>query len=79
VDELLVGAFEIDELGVLKSARGTGLGRRLLAAAVEEHPRAWLLTWNQAHDTIAFYRRVGWREPPVRGPATDIVVFLAPN
>jgi hypothetical protein len=51
----------------------------LLAAAVEEHPRAWLLTWNQAHDTIAFYRRVGWQEPPVHGPETDIVVFLAPD
>jgi GNAT superfamily N-acetyltransferase len=79
VEESLVGALEIDELGVLKSARGTGLGRRLLEAAVAEHPRAWLLTWDQAHDTIAFYRRLGWREPPVRGPETDIVVFLAPN
>jgi ribosomal protein S18 acetylase RimI-like enzyme len=78
VAELLVGAFEIDELGVRKSARGTGLGRRLLAAAVEDHPRAWLLTWNQAHDTIAFYRRVGWQEPERRGPGTDIVVFLSP-
>jgi ribosomal protein S18 acetylase RimI-like enzyme len=79
VEELLVGGFEIDELGVLKSARGTGLGRRLLEAAVAAHPRAWLLAWNQAHDTLAFYRRVGWQEPPVRGPETDIVVFLAPN
>jgi GNAT superfamily N-acetyltransferase len=79
VEELLVGAFEIDELGVLESARGTGLGRRLLAAAVVDHPRAWLLTWNQAYDTITFYRRVGWQEPPVRGPETDIVVFLAPG
>jgi ribosomal protein S18 acetylase RimI-like enzyme len=78
VEELLVGAFEIDELGVRKTARGTGLGRRLLAAAVEEQPRAWLLTWDQAHDTIAFYRRVGWKEPDPRGPETDIVVFLSP-
>jgi ribosomal protein S18 acetylase RimI-like enzyme len=80
VQELLVGAFEIDELGVLGWARGTGLGRRLLTTAVEEQSsRAWLLTWNQAHDTIAFYRRVGWREPLVRGPETDIVVFLSPD
>ncbi|MGW1342478.1 GNAT family N-acetyltransferase [Kribbella sp. NPDC002412] len=79
VEDLLVGGFEIDELGVLKSARGTGLGRRLLEAAVVEQPRAWLLTWDQAHDTIAFYRRVGWVEPPVRGPETDIVVFVAPS
>jgi GNAT superfamily N-acetyltransferase len=71
VDELLVGAFEIDELGVRHSARGTGLGRRLLAAAVEQHPRAWLLTWDQAHDTIAFYRRAGWLEPAAcMAPAT---------
>lgn len=79
VEDLLVGAFEIDELGVRQAARGTGLGRRLLAAAVEEHPRAWLLTWDQAHDTIAFYRSVGWLEPPVRGPETDVVVFVSPT
>ena len=79
VRELLVGAIEIDELGVVASARGTGLGRRLLAGATEQHPRAWLLNWNQAHDTIAFYRKLGWTEPEVRGPEHDIVVFLAPN
>ncbi|GAA1670279.1 GNAT family N-acetyltransferase [Kribbella yunnanensis] len=79
VDELLVGAFEIDELGVLAHARGTGLGRRLLGAATAEHPRAWLLAWNQNHDTLAFYRRIGWTEPPVHGPETDIIVFLAPT
>ncbi len=32
VRELLIGAFEIDELGVAERARGTGLGRRLLLA-----------------------------------------------
>jgi ribosomal protein S18 acetylase RimI-like enzyme len=80
VDELLVGAFEIDELGVLGWARGTGLGRRLLSTAGDQQPSgAWLLTWIQAHDTIAFYRRAGWHEPPVKGPETDIVVFLSPN
>ncbi|MEV6282810.1 GNAT family N-acetyltransferase [Kribbella sp. NPDC051770] len=79
-DDLLVGAFEIDELGVLGWARGTGLGRRLLASATEGQPNgAWLLTWNEAHDTIAFYRRTGWHEPPVAGPETDIVVFLSPD
>ncbi|QNE20717.1 GNAT family N-acetyltransferase [Kribbella qitaiheensis] len=80
VQELLVGAFEIDELGVLAGTRGTGLGRRLLTKAVEDQgSRAWLLTWNQAHDTIAFYRRIGWKEPVVRGSETDIVVFLSPD
>ena len=79
VEELLVGAFEVDELGVAQHARGTGLGRRLLELATQEHPRAWLLTWNRAHDTVAFYRHTGWHEPPARGPEHDIVVFLAPN
>ena len=78
VDELLVGAFEIDELGVLAWARGTGLGRRLLSTATDDQP-SWLLTWNQAHDTIAFYRRAGWYEPPVKGAETDVVVFLSPD
>ncbi|MER7726198.1 GNAT family N-acetyltransferase [Streptomyces sp. NPDC096323] len=82
VNELLVGAFEIDELGVRPRARGTGLGRRLLSALTADAPtgRAWLLTWSQAHDTLAFYRRVGWQEPgPVPGDESDIVVFLSPG
>ncbi|MEV0915917.1 GNAT family N-acetyltransferase [Streptomyces sp. NPDC049967] len=84
VNELLIGAFEIDELGVRSHARGTGLGRRLLSAltATGRGPRgrAWLLTWNQAHDTLAFYRRIGWQEPePMPGNETDIVVFLSPR
>jgi hypothetical protein len=42
--------------------------------------RAWLLTWDQAHDTVAFYRRTGWTEPaPLPGRETDVVVFLAPE
>ncbi|MFK4084620.1 GNAT family N-acetyltransferase [Kribbella sp. NPDC020789] len=79
VEELLVGAFEIDELGVLAHARGTGLGRRLLETATAEQPRAWLLAWNQNFDTLAFYRRIGWTEPEVRGPETDIIVFVSPE
>ncbi|MEU5319951.1 GNAT family N-acetyltransferase [Streptomyces sp. NPDC021056] len=81
VDELLVGALEVDELGVRSRARGTGLGRRLLSALTAGVPegRAWLLTWDQAHDTLAFYRRTGWTEPePLPGRETDVVVFLAP-
>ncbi|TDD42780.1 GNAT family N-acetyltransferase [Kribbella antibiotica] len=78
VDELLIGAFEIDELGVSAHARGTGLGRKLLATATAEHPRAWLLAWNQNFDTLAFYRRIGWTEPKVVGEETDIIVFVSP-
>ncbi|WP_217196689.1 GNAT family N-acetyltransferase [Streptomyces buecherae] len=82
VNELLVGAFEVDELGVRPDVRGTGLGRRLLSALVDTAPggRAWLLTWSQAHETLAFYRRIGWREPaPLPGNETDVVVFLSPG
>lgn len=64
VKDPLVGAFEVDELGVRSHARGTGLGRRLLTALVDTAPggRAWLLAWSKAHETLAFYRRIGWRE-----------------
>nr|WP_238351194.1 GNAT family N-acetyltransferase [Kribbella shirazensis] len=78
VEALLIGAFEVDELGVLQHARGTGLARRLLEAAGAANPRAWLLAWNQNHDAIAFYRHLGWTEPEVRGPEHDIVVFVSP-
>ncbi|OQD57682.1 hypothetical protein BM536_000855 [Streptomyces phaeoluteigriseus] len=84
VNELLVGAFEVDELGVRPHARSTGLGRRLLSALTADATvcggRSWLLTWYQAHDTLAFYRRIGWQEPdPLPGSETDIVVFLSPS
>ncbi|MDX2969519.1 GNAT family N-acetyltransferase [Kribbella solani] len=75
VEELLIGAFEVDELGVLPRARGTGLARRLLETATRDRSRAWLLAWNQNHDALAFYRHLGWHEPEVRGPEHDIVVF----
>jgi GNAT superfamily N-acetyltransferase len=82
VSGLLEGALEVDELGVRSRARGTGLGRRLLAAltGTAADGRAWLLTWNRAHDTVAFYRRLGWHEPaPLPGRETDVIVFLAPG
>jgi ribosomal protein S18 acetylase RimI-like enzyme len=77
VEELLIGAYEVDELGVLQHARGTGLARRLLESATRDNDRAWLLAWNQNHDAIAFYRHLGWQEPEVRGPEHDILVFVA--
>ncbi|MEU3960268.1 GNAT family N-acetyltransferase [Streptomyces buecherae] len=82
VNGLLVGAFEVDEPRVRPDVRGTGWGRRLLSALVDTAPggRAWLLTWSQAHETLACYRRVGWREPdPLPGNETGVVVFLSPG
>jgi GNAT superfamily N-acetyltransferase len=38
VNELLVGAFEVDELAVRSHARGTGPARRLLSALVDTAP-----------------------------------------
>ncbi|MER7484742.1 GNAT family N-acetyltransferase [Streptomyces sp. NPDC126497] len=81
VAELLIGSFEVDELGVRPRARGTGLGGRLLSDLTTAAPggRSWLLTWDRAHDALAFYRRRGWEEPEaVHGEETDVVVFLSP-
>ena len=78
VEDLLIGAFEVDELGVLAHARGTGLARRLLEQATRANKRSWLLAWNQNHRAIAFYRHLGWQEPEVRGPEHDILVFVTP-
>ncbi|MFG1911252.1 GNAT family N-acetyltransferase [Kribbella sp. NPDC048928] len=78
VEDLLIGAFEVDELGVLAHARGTGLARRLLEHATQANKRSWLLAWNQNHHAIAFYRHLGWQEPEIRGPEHDILVFVTP-
>ncbi|MGX6605562.1 GNAT family N-acetyltransferase [Micromonosporaceae bacterium Da 78-11] len=79
---LLDKAFEVDELAVVSTARGRGLGRRLLHLIIQTAPqgRAWLLTARRATDTVAFYRRMGWHEAePLSPGGTDIVVFLAPQ
>jgi GNAT superfamily N-acetyltransferase len=80
---LLVGAYEVDEVAVRPGARGTGLGGRLLAAALgaaAPDGRAWLLTARSATDTVRFYRRRGWHEvAPRPGPGDDVAVFLAPH
>ncbi|GAA0546255.1 GNAT family N-acetyltransferase [Paractinoplanes ferrugineus] len=79
--ELLDGAFEVDELAVMPTARGRGLGRRLLHLITQTAPqrRAWLLTARHAGETVAFYRGMGWHEvDPLPQAVNDIVVFLAP-
>ena len=81
VAALLVGALEVDELAVRAERRGTGLGRRLLDALVADAPqgRAWLLTAADNHPAIAFYRRVGWQQYPVRPGGSDpVTVFYRP-
>ncbi|MFE1412907.1 GNAT family N-acetyltransferase [Streptomyces sp. NPDC085524] len=82
VQELLVGALEIDELAVRPYARGNGTGRALLAEITADAPdsRAWLLTARVATDTVATYRRLGWHEvTPLPGTQNAVVVFLAPD
>jgi ribosomal protein S18 acetylase RimI-like enzyme len=81
VNELLMGALEVDELAVCPHARRRGLGRDLLLALTSDAPegRAWLLTHGDVTGTIAFYRSVGWRPiEPLPGTDNDIAVFLSP-
>ncbi|MGW2635842.1 hypothetical protein [Streptomyces sp. NPDC001348] len=41
--------------------------------------RAWPATWSRAHDTLAFHRGLGRREPAaLPGRETDAVVFPVP-
>ena len=84
VDTSMITKTAAECQAFLESAadRDWSLGRRLLSALTATAPggRAWLLAWNQAHDTLAFYRRIGWQEPePLPGNETDVVVFLSPN
>jgi GNAT superfamily N-acetyltransferase len=81
VNELLVGALEVDELAVCLHARRRGLGRSLLLALTGDAPqgRAWLLTHRDVIGTIAFYRSLGWQAiSPLPGTDNDIAVFLSP-
>lgn len=82
VRELLIGAFNVDELGVTPAARGGGLGRDLLAGLVRDAPdgRAWLLTFATVPQAVTFYRRQGWIEVPYRTAVqTRLVVLLGPG
>lgn len=69
VERELVGAFEVDELAVHPASQRLGLGRTVLSTLCAGEP-SWLLTAHRAVDTVAFYRRIGWRElqPQVAEP-----------
>jgi GNAT superfamily N-acetyltransferase len=80
--EWLVGVLEIDELAVAPTARGRGIGGRLLNAALNTTPasQAWLLTWASAPHTVGFYQQRGWQ--PIPGstrPNDGVVIFLSPH
>jgi ribosomal protein S18 acetylase RimI-like enzyme len=85
VEQVLLGAFEVDELGVRPRARGRGLGRHLLTALTADAPegRAWLVTSADATDALAFYRAAGWHEAPAAADPGDggrrVAVFLSPT
>lgn len=72
VRERLVGALEIDELGVSPHARGQGLAGRLLDLVCAGEPRCWLLTWTIAPDAVRLYERLGWQR---LNEGQDIVIF----
>ncbi len=77
VERELVGAFEVDELAVHPASQGLGLGRAVLNTLCAGEP-SWLLTAHQAVDTVAFYRRIGWREllPQVAEPRLAVFVSV---
>ncbi|MDI3386920.1 GNAT family N-acetyltransferase [Streptomyces sp. B-S-A8] len=82
VEELLVGALELDELAVRRPARPQGLGRTLLAELAADAPsgRAWVPMSRHAKAAVASYRRLGWREvEPLPGAGNGVVVFLSPG
>jgi ribosomal protein S18 acetylase RimI-like enzyme len=69
---------EVRSLAVEASARGTGVGRSLLAAAegalrAAGVGRAWLVTTNDNLAALALYQKAGWRLSELRTGALDEV------
>ncbi|NUW33106.1 GNAT family N-acetyltransferase [Nonomuraea sp. SMC257] len=66
-------AFEVAELCVHPGARGRGVGRDLLEAAVAGRPTAWLITSPEA-PAARLYERLGWRPvaPLPGGPGAGL-------
>lgn len=67
---------EVRSLAVEASARGTGVGRALLAAAEDALRaagvgRAWLVTTNDNPAALALYQKAGWRLAALRPGAVD--------
>lgn len=89
VEELLLGALELDELAVRRHARPKGLGRTLLAELAADAPsgRAWVRLSPLARNAVASYRRLGWQEVPPLNPDAEggtgngngVLVFLSPG
>ena len=77
-DDLAVGAISarrldevllIEHLGVRSGSQRTGVGRALIAAAVQAEPQAEQVVLAPTPSSIAFYERLGFvlqRYPPYR-------------
>jgi ribosomal protein S18 acetylase RimI-like enzyme len=76
---------EITVLVVAVPARGCGVGRALIDAAVRALreagvPRAWLVTTNDNLRALALYQKAGWRLSALRAGAVDEARrFLKPS
>ena len=67
------GVLHIDEIDVLQSAQGRGLGRRLMAHALDwarskSLAQATLTTFRNVPWNAPFYRLLGFAEVPEPGP-----------
>jgi GNAT superfamily N-acetyltransferase len=61
-DEILnVPKFAVFEWAVVRSQRGQGVGRQILARLLAERPEPWATLWSHpASDAYRIYLRTGW-------------------